>query len=78
MAAAAAGSRVNAAMRRCGSCSECSAPLPKAGRHAVPNLGVFVCNRCYGIFREGMHEEDDEEERERVMMMSTVMMMMMR
>ena len=45
--------RLVKAMRNAAECSECQAPIPQNGRHAAPNLGVFTCNRCYGIFREG-------------------------
>ena len=45
--------RLVLAMRNAANCSECSAAIPQNGRHAAPNLGVFTCNRCYGLFREG-------------------------
>jgi len=46
--------RVERAMREAKFCAECNDSIPRAGRHAVPNIGIFVCNRCYGVFREGM------------------------
>ena len=50
--------RLVAAMRSAAECSECRAAIPGNGRHAAPNLGVFTCNRCYGIFREGRSIEN--------------------
>ena len=46
--------RVERAMREAKFCAECNDSIPRAGRHAVPNIGIFVCNRCYGVFREGV------------------------